>query len=179
MWEWFLPECSSHEGKGTRGSEQGPSLSSARRRVPGAHTTPLMMSHQHPGGVLTRTLKQIKHILFRRFFFIFFLFYKNMHTYTRYGGFWRRHTHTHTRARVHARIHTNTLPWTQAETPKALRTSGVASPSPCLSTLPPHSPSVKLVLRGAAVRAEGGGTPETEGSNWGQCPGIPGTVLCF
>lgn len=40
-----------------------------------------------------------------------------------------------------------------------MKTSGVASPPPCLSTLPPSYPSAKLVLCGAAVRAEGWGNP--------------------
>lgn len=38
----------------------------------------------------------------------------------------------------------------------------MASPPPYLSTLPSYPPSVKLVLCGAAVRTEVGGTPETE-----------------
>lgn len=89
-----------------------------------------------------------------------------MHTYTRYGRSWGRHTHTLTR--THARIHTNTF-LAPGLTSKVLKTSGVASPPPCLSILPPYLPSAKLVLCGAAVIVEVGEPQKQKaGSFWGQ-----------
>lgn len=56
--------------------------------------------------VLPQDIKANKTFIVQIFFPFFFLFYKNMHTYTKYGGSWGRHTHT--RTLLHTRAHTNT-----------------------------------------------------------------------
>lgn len=77
-------------------------------------------------------------------------------------------THAHTLTRTHARIHTNTF-LAPGLTSKVSKTSGVASPPPCLSVLPPYLPSAKLVLCGAAVIVEVGEPQKQKaGSFWGQ-----------
>lgn len=84
-----------------------------------------------------------------------------MHTYTRYGRFWERHTHTHTLLHAHMYTHTHKYsfldPGLHLESLEDFWGALPFSMSVYSPTLSP--PPVRLVLCGAAVRAEGWGNP--------------------
>ena len=112
-----------------------------------------------PGGPFTCTFKANKTFIVQ-IFFHFFLFYKNMHTYTGYSGPGEdTHACTHTppysftrtcvHAHMHAHTHTHTHTYTQILSflapglnPRSLEDCArVASPSPMSSIhSPTHSP---------------------------------------
>lgn len=102
-----------------------------------------------------------------QFFFPFFSFLqKHAYIHKVWQVLGKTHTHTLLHARTHAHTHTFLAP---GLTSKVLKTSGVASPPPCLSILPPYLPSAKLVLCGAAVIVEVGEPQKQKaGSFWGQ-----------
>lgn len=126
----------------------------------GCPPTPLTMSHQPPGGVLKANKTYIVQKGF--FFFTFFLFYKNMHTYTRYGGVEERHTHTPTHTLLHALGHTHTHKYSflvPGLDLKSCEDFWGGLPSPISVYSPTLFPSAKFVLCGTATRAEGWGDP--------------------
>lgn len=115
--------------------------------------------HTHKAFKANKTF--IVQVFFFSIFFSFLQKHAHIHKVWQVLG---RHTRTHSGTHTRTHIRTNTLSWPRAWTAKALKTSGVASPLPRLSTPLPYPASVKLVLCGAAVRAEVGETPETEGT---------------
>lgn len=135
----------------------------------GCTPTPLTMSHQHPGGVLPRTLKQIKHILFRSLFFFFTFFFFTKTCIHRQGtvGLWED---THTYTLLHALIHTHTHKYSFLVPDlnlKSLEDFWGGLPSPMSVYSPILFPSAKLVLCGAAARAEGWEGPQKQKAHTG------------
>lgn len=134
-------------------------------------------AHHSFRGPFHRTLKQIKHLLFR-FFSVFFFFTKTcIHTQGMVGP----REDTHSRIRSHIHTYTNTFLLGPRQGPQKPCKLGRASlPSPMSVFSPTPSPSAKLVLCGAGDRAGVEETPETEGSWQGQrLRGSPGVMLCF
>lgn len=133
----------------------------------------------HSPEVLSHApLKQIKHLLFRFFSFLFFLFYKNMHTYTGYGGpgeDTRACTHTHTLSLSHTQILSFLAPGLD---PRSLEDGArAASPPLCHpSILPPPFPSAKLVLCRAGG-SRGGGDARRQARGGGAVSEEPWVLL--
>lgn len=83
-----------------------------------------------------------------------------MHTYTRYGRFWGRHTHTHT---LHARTHTHKHFLGPRPDLKSLEDFWGGLPSPISVYSPTLSPLSQASPMWGSSHSRGGGTPETEG----------------
>lgn len=134
-----------------------------------------------PRSLFARSFKANKTFILQ-IFFHFFLFYKNMHTYTGYGSH-REDTHTFCHIHILSLSHMHTLSFLAPGLgPRSLEDLAKAAPPPpyLAPTLQPPFLPTKLVMDGAGVRVGVGDTPEREEAH-GEVSdqGIPGhhTVL--